>query len=445
MKSSVHIARSTLLLLFVVHSPQCVAVVITTTWQLAPPTEGNWNTAANWSSGLPTPEITAVIDNSGTADVTQNGAANNLILGSTTGAAGRLKQTAGQATVFANLYVGQRGSGQFDLAGGTMYVARDVRVAALPGSTGTITISSGNFLPGSLFLGRNGASSDSVAGGTASVVQTGGKAEVFYAIVELYGSNSSYELRGGTLLALDESVRGHGGSSRFLQSGGLNDAHTSSGGGYGSGLLRVGLEGPDPAYYELSGGELRTSSTIVGSYRGIGSFTQTGGLHHVYGNGWIGLQDMSQGDYDLRGGSLVVDQTLAIGGGIAGTLKIVGGSATIKANSLAVNGSGAMNFAITGTGISKAQIAANASFSGTLKIVDDGAAVGVYRLIETSGAFSFSPSTIELPGPNWRLRIEEHFLSVSKIPEPKAWVTCVILSLVGIVATRRHPARGQQR
>jgi hypothetical protein len=387
------------------------------TWQLPPPNVGSWSNTANWASGLPTNTYgdVAYIDNGGTANITDNVVAWDIVLGNQVADTGRLLQSMSQLLLYNDIYVGNYGSGIYEFSGGE-FLSGDVFVAAQMGSFGTLKVSAGTFRPGYLTLGRRFG--PDAFGGSAMVVQTGGTVEVFYAGVYLDGDNTTYELRSGTVRARSQVVSGKAVNNKFVQSGGVNDAHSNSGGGYGQGVLWVGVEGNYLATYDLSAGMLMTTKTEVGGYRGQGGFVQTGGEHHVFTTLGIADAEMSAGNYELRGGKVIVDQALNIGTRSVGELSVFGASAMLQTRDLTVGASGAISFSISSTGISPVNVSRNANVTGLLKVFDNGAPPGVFPLINASNTLNFNALNVELPGPNWSWQRIGNQLVVSHVPEP---------------------------
>jgi len=411
--------------------PTDPAAAAQTTWQLLPPTVGDWSKSDNWSDGVPGSSTLAVIDNGGIAAISQNALADDLVMGTAVGQSGHVVQTSGHMSVAQDLTVGSFGNGSYDFAGGTLR-ARTVSVGSRTGSTGSMTISGEYLRPGYFFLGRGEGTK--AHAGTATVLQTEGTVEVYYAGLAIQGPHTTYELQGGTLLALDQTIKGHD-NTRFVQSGGTNDAHSPSGGGYGSGLLRVGIDSDSEALYELHAGDLLTNETHIGAYLGIGRLTQTGGQHHVFGDAGVGRRNESEGTYELSGGSLTVDGSLVIGTGGKGELSVLGSEATLQSGDLYVGDAGTMSCTLSTSGVSTAHVSGDAAFSGTLKVLDDSAKPGEFLLLEVEGNLSFNPLTVELPGPQWSWHLTDNTVGITYFPEPSTLILLCI-GVVGLLSLR---------
>src|SRR3954447_9791344 len=87
-------------------------------------TSNSWFTAANWTAGVPTSAVDAVINNGGTAQISQAGAAAaNLTLGLTAGTSGGLVVGflgTASLTVTTVLAVGNSGSGTMSIPAGSV-------------------------------------------------------------------------------------------------------------------------------------------------------------------------------------------------------------------------------------------------------------------------------------------------------------------------------------
>lgn len=394
----------------------------------------HWDDPTAWSNGVPGAETNVFIDNGGEVIVANDADAFQVSIGTAVGTSGTLLQNGGDFTVRLQFDVAAGGDGVFEFQGGTFH-GGELRVAPGPGANGSLAVSGGTFLPGYLFLGQR--VDETTLAGSASAVQSGGKIEVFYAGLNLTGPDTTYELQDGTLLALDQVLNGKNGTTRFIQTGGLNDALSPSGGGYGRGELRVGLEGPNQSYYELRGGDLQTRSSWVGAYRGNGVFVQTAGTHHAVDILGIAAQQMGQGGYELTGGALAVDKQLTIGSEGPGELAIVGADASADAGDLLVGEQGTLTFAIGAEGVTRLDVQRLATIEGALEVLDDGAPAGQFVLVNAQGALDFRPADIELPGPLWRITTSDHGVVAVKAPEPGS-LALVALAAVALGVTIRQ-------
>src|SRR5262245_36235923 len=95
--------------------------VADSSWQLAPPTTGNWFDASNWTSGVPTSSSgqNAFIDNGGTSLISASGA-NWYWLHVGNNASGKLMQSAGTSSgTYLSIGFNAGSSGSFAMQGGT--------------------------------------------------------------------------------------------------------------------------------------------------------------------------------------------------------------------------------------------------------------------------------------------------------------------------------------
>ena len=183
---------------------------------------------------------------------------------------------------------------------------------------GTVTVSGSTQTCGNLTLGDTNGSGNvqmtggSLAGGTdfvgasgaGSFAQTGGTAGAGYLWLG-YGSGSSgtYNLSGGSLLVSYSIVGGASAIGSFTQSGGTATAGNLYLGGFPYSGLASGS-----GTYNLSGSGLLSAGNeqvgIVGSlFSGTGSFTQSGGTNSV--SQQLNVHGFSVGgSYNLSGGYL---------------------------------------------------------------------------------------------------------------------------------------------
>jgi hypothetical protein len=118
---------------------------VTTTWTDG---TGSWFTAANWSNGIPTSTIAAVINNGGTAQINSSLAqahACSLTLGNDIPNSGTVSLTINAAlAVTDSVVVANKGRGTLTIAGGSAVTSGSASIAVQTGqlwtSNGTVTI-----------------------------------------------------------------------------------------------------------------------------------------------------------------------------------------------------------------------------------------------------------------------------------------------------------------
>lgn len=220
-----------------------------------------------------------------------------------------------------DLLVGNAGTGEFHLNGGTVTVARSgdaVFVGSETTGTGTLTIAGGtlNVPSGGVRVGRVGA-----AQGT--VVQTDG----------------AFTIRDNLTLASDTATT------------------------FGR--------------YEMHGGSLTLSGTANGYMQvgrmGTGEFIQTGGAVTLNrdNNGalLIGSHAGGKGAYRISGGSLLVpSHILYVGLDGTGTLDVLGGAASIWTNRYSQNAASLLRTAIGNGGISTVRVGGTVSVASEARL-----------------------------------------------------------------------------
>ncbi len=307
-------------------------------WKLAPPTEGDWHDAANWTNGVPNQFRDGLINNKGFAHLGEGvAAAHNVIVGNTsegtlrisggslmlpqilivgqaTAAEGRLEMSGGELSALT-VTIGEFGQGVFDLSGGAVNVGRiwvgfygDGRVNHSGGvldSSGPVQIAGGDGGDGRYVV--NGADAElladlvNIGGADAGMMeQSAGFVQVVNDLV--LGGQGSYLLHGmGELSARRMYVNGETDRiATFTQNQGLADIEVYVG---------IGTDMDTVGQYTLSGGELRTAELVVG-VSGQGHFAQHGGMVAAdeirIGHHNLGLGEYQMIDGSLRAGSLRV-------------------------------------------------------------------------------------------------------------------------------------------
>jgi hypothetical protein len=322
-------------------------------------------------------------------------------------------QTGGSLSA-TNEYIGNAGTGTFTQSGGTHTVADTLTLAATSGSSGSYHLQNGSLWAGTVNLNEPATFTQSGGifdfGAFNHSGGTGTFPDLF--LGRTAGSSSSYNLSGGSLLAISEII-GHAGTGTFTQSGGthkvgdtltLGDASTGGGtynlsntgslwalsesiGRYGTGTftqsggshaigsaLCLGETSTGRGTYDLSGaGSLSTSREVIG-LSGAGVFTQSGGTHTVATTLTLAANSGSSGTYNLSGGSLSA-ATIEINAG--GDFNVSGGTPTVTGNVVnagAVKTTGTnvtWNGAFTNTGVYTSDPATQ-TFSGDLTVRSSG-------------------------------------------------------------------------
>jgi hypothetical protein len=309
---------------------------------------GNWNTALNWTSGVPTAGKDVYIVESDSVDRVVSydyGGATMTLNSLTLDNLGAGTNTLAQAAQYLNVtteFIGATGRAVFSQSGGSN-IAKNLYLGFGPAATATYTLAGGASLLTSTggFIGGGSTS----GGGTALFNQTGGTHIVGVsgtspALSIGYNKGSgTYMLSDGVLtvgtLQLASEYVGSNGAGVFNQSGGIHTIGSSN--ALGSGGLFIGTFGGNGTY-TLSGGALNvyagsvsSGNEIIGS-GGNGVFNQSGGSHTV------GAGSSSALIVGAKGGN----GTLTLG---AGSLNIgghfdVGGDGTTHGTGVVVQNGG---------------------------------------------------------------------------------------------------------
>jgi hypothetical protein len=262
----------------------------TTAWQRSPASPGSWFTTANWSAGVPTSGVNALIDNGGTAQIMETSDtafSRYVIVGKNS--AGFLTQDSGSIR-----------SSFFSIGGGV--------------GVGRFTQTGGSVLVGGPSVGQ-----PFFMGSTGMLV-----GEDFGAIYELSGGSLVLDPVSNAALEI-----GFGGAGLVRQSGGTVDVEN----------VLVGSRDNDRASrYEMSSGSLQAGVILLGS----SNYSGPGG-EFIFSGGEITLESpedaavlVGQGLWKQTGGELTLEtlQTNFRGGRSVGTIDIGGGAVT--ANSILV-------------------------------------------------------------------------------------------------------------
>lgn len=241
---------------------------------------------------------------------------------------------------FNDLIVGGFGRGILNQSDGTVNVAGELRVGDGPNIDPTRRFGEYNLSGGALVAGNDviiGVGNSTFAGepgGLGTFNQDGGSVTVTGAVIlggagSIGGGTGTYNMIAGTLTAGGLVVGQQGGS--FSQA--LGTFNQSGGDVEVTGFMTIG-EGPgSDGEYQLSGGTLNVDNTIVGG-NGTGLFRQTGGTYEtVFLNvGGGGFSLTGSGEVRVEDGSLVVGANLVLGNdsGGYGLVNQTGGSVAVN-------------------------------------------------------------------------------------------------------------------
>lgn len=311
-------------------------------------TTGNWFTPANWSAGLPNSDVSAQINNGGTAEVmSASAAANQVELGVGIQDTGTLS-VSGSGTLDSNsMRIAGNGRGHLSITNGGAVSSGNFIIGASSGSNGTVTVcGSGSIWTNVVvcFVAYQGdatlniANAAQVSDDSASIGESSGS----IGIVTVDGSGSTWSH------VTDVTVGGDGtGTLNIINGGSVSAFNSTSGGGViarnpgsagtvnlsgagstwinhaalaisegGTAALHVMNGGAVTSFYGTIGtfggtgvvtvdgtGSIWTNDTqlYVGATDGVGSLTITQGGKVTDATGYIGLEQTSSGTVDVHG------------------------------------------------------------------------------------------------------------------------------------------------
>ena len=215
--------------------------------------------------------------------------------------------------------IGRDGSGRFMQSHGTVTVTDFFKLGENSTGSGTFESWGGDFTAGYLEVGGAGTGTlnqphSNIKANWASVgvygggiwTQTAGTTEIKNELklgVEA-GSQGTYTLNGGSLIAGNESI-GFGGTGAFVQTGGSNSV---------TGDVQVGLSSGSVGEYHLSDTGALSANYLRVGMAGIGQFTQNEAGTSVNVRGlFLGWDTGSQGTYKLSDGSITIAENIIMG------------------------------------------------------------------------------------------------------------------------------------
>ncbi len=320
---------------------------VTATWVHAANTVGDWQDPNNWSPGLPGYGDSALIDNGGTASISNGSVTSNL------------------------LFVGPSHNGMVTQSGGTSTIGEDVCLGHNEVAKGTYSLSGGSLGTGSLYVGHLGTGVFTQSEGTNAV-------GVMLYIGNDIGSSGLYTLSGGLLETEGDQYVGKEGSGAFIQSGGTNAVE---------------------------------DSLYLGDYLGArGTYELSGGVVTVGGSVLIGCFVNAQCLFDITGGSLTVPGPIVLAYETPGAvveLKVAK-DAYVESGDLTINqGEGQstkLTMEVTSDGSGLVRTLGTAALDGVLEV---NRATTSYRPIQAAkftlitaalGAGSFADIASNIPG-----------------------------------------------
>jgi hypothetical protein len=220
------------------------------------------------------------------------------------------------------------------MSAGSLQAGSETIAVGYFGGIGTFSQSGGSSSIGALAIGDNNGSN----GSAGTFLQSGSLTACSLGSLAVgYGGLGTFSLSGGTLnMSGDQMTLGQDGAGTFLQSGSLSFSSF--------GTINAAVGSPSFALISLSGGSLTASATYIAcdlfAYNGLATFAQSGGSANL-GQLTIAEGNVAFGIVALSGGSLTASSTLV------GTF---GGLGTISQNgSLTVSSLGTLTIGPTGT------------------------------------------------------------------------------------------------
>ncbi len=269
------------------------------------------------------------VSRSGTGDMAVNTTgtvkvSNDMYVGD--GGTGTLKWDAGtlDRSGFGGWFVigqgGASGVGTFNLSGGTINAANDTIVGRTSGSTGNLNQTGGAYTTGGFWVGREGATGTwTVSGASTQLTSTG---EVY--VGGGSGSIGTLQINAGTI-ALNNwvNVGRDGGDGSLEMTGGTMTVERA---------LRIGFGVGGFGTLTMSGGAQISAGTVsefvvIGGNKGDGAATVTGTGTSLSSAGefYVGNDEDSIGELTVSGGTVSSNSWFGIGrNGSTGTLTING-------------------------------------------------------------------------------------------------------------------------
>ena len=334
--------------------------------------------------------------------------ADGVTVASYEGFLGRYSGSSGTATVTGNgskwtnsigLYVGLTGSGRLNIEAGAQVSNKTGYVGNTGGGTVTVTgagskwTSSGNLEVGTVGVGT-------------LTVEAGGQVSSTRGYI---GDNAGST---GTATVTGNGSKWTNGVDLYV-------------GSHGNGTLNIEASGQVSSNHDSYLG-FESGSSGTATVTGAGStWTITNSLCVGYrGNGTLNIE---------AGGTFhAANIILAAEGGTS--LLRISGTPDISAGTYSQSGNGELQCIIGADGISPIKLSGAASAAGMLTVINAGAPLGKFNLIESTGITGIF-STVNLPGPGWSYGITGGTLWVEHAPAP---VTLSLQALNTIYTGERY-------
>ncbi|NQU23021.1 MAG: hypothetical protein HQ567_17220 [Candidatus Nealsonbacteria bacterium] len=266
-------------------------------WQHDPATPGDWFGAANWTEGIPTPDVwRTYINNGGTVQImAPGGNTEYLCLGENSGDSGTVHLSGNGQLSTDESIIGRGGKGTFIQTGGIHGFLFSLGL----GSQGTYELSG---------TGQLSADMESIGG---KFIQTGGINSVgdYIFVDSQSGSQGTYELSGtGQLSSGADEYIGGSGKGTFTQTGGTNTVGWN---------LFIGTWEGSEGTYTISAGQLSATWLAIGKDEGSGGTLNITGAEADISVSWTLLFGPGSSLAAVRGSTIrMTRMTYAEGGGL---------------------------------------------------------------------------------------------------------------------------------
>jgi len=380
--------------------------------------------------------------------ITTTGSDSDLRLGHQGSGVGSYHITNGTLDIEDDIYVGFHGTGTFTQDAGTID-SKTLLVARYGGAEGDVVQNDGTWTTREdASIGIEGRGTYTQNGGTVNV------GDEFF-LGQNSGGDGTYTLNAGALNVPNDHLyvsRAGGSEATFIQNGG--DVVVGS-------ALRMATDSSNTtARYEIHGGTVTVGQYFQVGRRGVGTLIQTGGTITANRGSLdaftIGDKSDGRGTFETRGGVVnVPNALLTVGRDGIGTLDILGSNTDINANQYYQNNRSTLRAAIHNEGISRVDVASNATVSsGAMVDVDIWGGVlftpfPAFELMRTATAGNIAGAfTVTDPEPIWSVLQDGTVVQAMPVPtlpaadlDPNRWFEVVIGGGAGSV-TDMMPVMG---
>lgn len=361
---------------------------------------GNWLDGDNWSRGYPLAASTPVIDNGGTAQLSNTEiflGGPQVLLGHTDStSSGTLQVLNGatfgvQDTVNRDIIVGQKGTGTLFVSGSSLVTGRSIFAGGQTGSSGNITLDNANIhITEELHIGQAGH-------GTLSVINSG-------EIISRQGVIGF--AAGGTGVATITSGVWNSGLGMFV-------------GAFGTGTLNIPVGGTvlsDNAFLGRHTGGNGTANVNGGTWNTVGNFEvgaeSTGALNISNGSavtaawGLVGNSTASSGSVNIADGSWNISNVLYIGVQGEGSVTLTNGALLTAAGGVELgSSSGASGTLNLNGGVLSTTVISKGVGDAALNL--DGGTIQIPSSVLSSFLFfGFNPGEITLSGTGGTIEVQ---------------------------------------